>query len=99
MDDSFTKLTIAQLFMFVDWLSAILTVSRHSVKLTKLSKKESCHVEMVYPQLSKEVELLCYLSTVVKEEVFPVSPEREEMLRSAGVLEIHCGEVHQVLVS
>ncbi len=98
VDDSFSKLSIAQLYVFVDWLSAFLLISRPSIKLAKVSKKESCHVEMVYPQLSKEVELVCCLATVVKEEVFPVSPEHEEIMRTAGVLEIHCGEVHQVLV-
>lgn len=98
VDDSFTKLTIAQLYVFIDWLSAFLLISRPAIKLVNVSKKENCHVEMVYPQLSKEVELICCLTTVIKEEVFPVSPEHEEMLRTAGVLEIHCGDVHQVLV-
>ncbi len=99
VDENFSKLTVGQLAQFMDWFGGFLMISRPSIQLVKVSKKESCHVEMVYPQLSKEVELVCCLATVVREEVLPVSPEQEEMLKAGGILEIHCGELHQVLVS
>ena len=99
VDENFSKLTVGQLAQFMDWLGGFLMIARPSIQLVKVSKKENCHVEMVYPQLSKEVELVCCLATVVREEVLPVSPEQEEMLKTGGILEIHCGEFRQVLVS
>ena len=99
VDKDFSKLTVSNLAAFMDWLSSFLMVTRASIQLVSVSKSERCHVEMVYPQLSKEVELVCRLSTMVREEVLPFSPEQEEMLKAAGILEVRCGEVHQVMVS
>lgn len=99
VDKDFSKLSVSNLAVFMDWLSSFLMVTRASIQLVSVSKRESCHVEMVYPQLSKEVELVCRLSNVVREAVLPFSPEQEDMLKAAGILEVHCGEVHQVMAA
>jgi len=98
VDKEFSKLTLDRLMMYIDWLCSIFMITKASLLLVSISKSENCHVEMVYPQLSKEVELVCRLSTVVKEEIIPLSPTHEDILKSAGILEVHCGDIHQVMV-
>lgn len=98
VNKDFSKLPIAQLEQFTDWLCNVFLISRSSVILSDVARSERCHVELVYPRLSEEIELSFSIPICARDKMLPVSQEQQVMLKTGGVLEIFSRDFHQVMV-
>lgn len=99
VDKDYSKLSISQIDHFTDWLCSVFLIMRSSILLSSAVKKEGCHVELVYPRLSEEIELCFHVPSFVRDELLPVSGEQQDMLRSGGVLGVSSGDFQQNMVS
>ena len=99
VDKDYSKLSMSQIDHFTDWLCSVFLITRSSILLTSAVKKEGCHVELVYPRLSEEIELSFHVPGFVRDGLLPVSREQQDMLRSGGVLGVSSDDFQQDMVS